>query len=104
MTSRAIERVEKAIASLEQLQSDAPTPVERVDLADIRSDLESALEKLQALQTYQESPETDYHGLWETRKKELRDFEEVRDAWIRTEIFTQLLKPLAAVSVPTTSS
>jgi len=91
MTSRAIERVEKAVAILETLQAEVTSHVERVDVADIRSDLDSALEKLQALQTYQESPDTDYSDLWETRKRELKEFEQARNAWIRTEIFTHLL-------------
>ena len=92
MTSRTIERVEEAIAALEQLeQSHAQTPVERVDLADIRSDLYQALEKLRALQTYQQSPETNYTELWETRKRELKEFERARNAWIRTEIFQQII-------------
>ena len=98
MTSRTIEQVEMAIASLECLQSEATSPVERVDLADIRSDLDSALEKLQALQTYQESTETDYDELWEQRKVELKEFEQARNAWVRTEIFSMLLKPLATAS------
>lgn len=105
MTSRAIERVEKAIASLTHLESETATPVERVDLADIRSDLESALEKLEALKAYQLSPETDYDELWETRKAEIKEFERARDAWVRTEIFHMLLKPLAEeVSVNSASS
>jgi hypothetical protein len=105
MTSRAIERVEKVIASLEVLQSEATSPVERVDLSDIRSDLDSALEKLQALQTYQESPETDYECLWETRKKELKEFEKARNAWIRTEIFSMVLQNAAdQIQQPTTTT
>ena len=96
MTSRAIERVERAIAALNGLQGDASlTAVERVDLADIRSDLDNALEKLQALQTYQLSPETDYEQLWKEKKAELKDFERARDAWIRTEIFSQMLQTAA---------
>ena len=92
MTSRSIEHIEMAIASICQLQTNATSPVERVDLNDIRSDLCTALEKLQALQNYQESPETNYDELWKTRKQELCDFEKDRNAWIRTQIFTKLLK------------
>ena len=93
MTSRAIERVEKAMATIKQLETEVNEAVERVDLADIRSDLESALEKLEALQCYQLAPSTDYNELWEAKKEELKAFTETRDAWIRTEIFSLLLQP-----------
>jgi len=92
MTSRSIEHIEMAIASIHQLQNNAASSVERVDLVDIKSDLDTALEKLQVLQNYQESSGTDYDELWKTRKQELHDFEKNRDAWIRTQIFTKLLK------------
>ena len=93
MTSRAIEKIEKVIATIGKLEGSAVTPVERVDLSDIRSDLASALEKLEALRTYQEDDGTDYGDLWEIRKDDMKQFEESRDAWVRTEIFSMLLKP-----------
>lgn len=91
MTDRLIDRVEKTIGSLEQLHSSASTPVERVDIADIASDLKKALEKLQVLQEYQMSSSTDYNALWEKRKLEIKEFERSRNAWLRTEIITNLL-------------
>ena len=96
MTSKIIERIEKAIASLQTLKSQVETPVERIDIADITSDLKSALEKLQALQSYQINSDTNYDELWEERKEELRAYQESRDAWIRTEIFTQILKSMSS--------
>lgn len=89
-TSDTIKKVETAIQSLQQIVSN--TAVERVDIADILSDLQSALEKLEALQLYQESNDTDYSQLWEQRKHEISEYQKSRDAWIRTEIFSMLLK------------
>jgi Zn-finger domain-containing protein len=96
MTSKAIERVEKIIASLEGQQ--VSNSVERIDIADIVGTLKNALEKLEALQTYQTSEDTDYDALWEERKHEIAEYQKSRDAWIRTEIFTHLLKSMATNS------
>jgi predicted transcriptional regulator len=96
MTSKAIERVEKVIASLESMEVN--NSVERIDVADIVSSLKNALEKLEALQAYQTSEETNYTDLWEQRKQEIYEYQKSRDAWIRTEIFTHLLKSMAATT------
>lgn len=92
MTTRLINQIENAIDMINFLN--VKTPVEQVDIADIQSDLKSALEKLQALKSYQESQDTDYDALWNERKEEIRLFKESRDAWLRTEIYTMLLKNL----------
>ncbi len=94
MASQTIEKIEKAILSLSHLENLAKTSVERVDISDIRSDLQSALEKLEALRSYQESGDTDYDNLWEERKREVQEYQKSRDAWIRTEIFSHLLLSL----------
>lgn len=91
-TANAIAKVESVINTIKELNSNAETPVEQVDLADIESDLRNVLEKLEALQAYQNASDTDYSELWEVRKRELKEFAESRDAWMRTEIFTMLLK------------
>ena len=85
------EKIKEIMICVKDLQAQVQYPVEKVDLADIYSDLNSILEKLENFQTYHENPNTDFKSLWETRKQETREFERARDAWIRTEIFTQLL-------------
>jgi predicted transcriptional regulator len=102
MTSKAIERVEKVIASLQSLE--VTSSVERIDVADIVSCLKNALEKIEALQAYQTSEGTNYDELWEQRKKEICEYQKSREAWIRTEIFTHLLKSMAATVEPETTS
>lgn len=92
MTSKIIDNIEKSITTLELLSESVTTPVERVDICDIIGDLKSGLEKLQALQCYQQSQDTNYDELWEERKTDINAYREARDAWIRTEIFTMLLK------------
>ena len=91
-TTQVINQVKNSITILEKLRNEALTPVERVDLTDIRTDLESAMVKLEALQAYQATATTDYAMLWKTRKKELEDYERIQQSWIRAEIFTHLLK------------
>lgn len=93
MATATIKKVAKALASLDALVGQ--TPVERVDIADIRSDLQSALEKLEALRTYQEAADTDYAELWVHKQRELQEFQQSRDAWIRTEIFSHIFKSMA---------
>lgn len=95
-TNDAIEHVQQSLSLVDALllqASEKGQPVERVDLADIRSDLATALEKLQAVQQYQLSPQTDYAELWACKQQELLEFERARDAWVRTEIFSMLLTP-----------
>jgi hypothetical protein len=94
MTSKIIDRLEKTLVLLEELQREVTTTVERVDVADIMSDLKTGLEKLQALKAYQSDQNTDYKILWEERKEQIRIYQESRDAWVRTEIFTQILKSM----------
>lgn len=91
MTSQAIDNISAVISDVQDLQRNAVNVVERVDLADIESDLRNVMEKLNTLRSYQEAKDTDYDELWSVRKEELKAFAASRDAWIRTEIFTHLL-------------
>jgi len=77
-----IERVRQLLQECKMLLQQENTKhfVEQVDLADVESDLENALEKLGALQTYRcnETQELE----WEERKKELARYKRDRDAWL----------------------
>ena len=88
--SKYIEDCKLLCENIEKIQ--VQTAVESIDLGEIKSDLQDVIEKLLAVQEYQQNPDTNYDELLEERKKEIKELRAAQTSWIQTEIFKMLLK------------
>ena len=93
------QQLKKIRDDLLQLKATVQTTVEKIDINDILSDVENAIEKFDALQTYQQDNTTNYDLLCKTRLEEIKEYENAKQAFIRSQIWSLLLKNSGAFSL-----
>lgn len=92
-TADIILRLIEIKQELTELANESNFLVERFDLTDVASSVDSAIENLEEIQKYRENPDTDYDSLWSSRLTFLKSVKRSQVNWIRTEIFSMLLEP-----------